>query len=194
LDGRGYCSFWREGRRLFGDMTDGFVCSSRWRRSAGRRRRCRSIRRGSWAVWRQVRSGCFLPTDPGPIAVAPTCNLLSRGRGPGRQIFSLSHYGVAARAVEGSAATPKLKEAETNGTPKTPVVDIAAGWVQGGGRSAPQFGRVAPIEAPRFRHGSTVIGLATRGIMMIESCRVNEPTENQIPVGWNGYLTSPRTT
>jgi hypothetical protein len=32
----------------------------------------------------------------------------------------------------------------------------------------------------------TVIGLATRGIMMIESCRVNEPTENQIPVGWNG--------
>jgi hypothetical protein len=43
-----------------------------------------------------------------------------------------------------------------------------------------------PIEAPRFRHGSTVIGLATRGIMMIESCRANEPTENQIPVGWNG--------
>ena len=32
----------------------------------------------------------------------------------------------------------------------------------------------------------TVIGLATRGIMMIESCRVIEPTENQIPVGWNG--------
>ena len=34
--------------------------------------------------------------------------------------------------------------------------------------------------------GFTVIGLATRGIMMIESCKVMAPTENQIPVGWNG--------
>jgi hypothetical protein len=32
----------------------------------------------------------------------------------------------------------------------------------------------------------TVIGLATRGIMMIESCKVMAPTENQIPVAWNG--------
>jgi hypothetical protein len=32
----------------------------------------------------------------------------------------------------------------------------------------------------------TVIGLATRGIMMIESCRAIVPTENQIPVGWKG--------
>lgn len=32
----------------------------------------------------------------------------------------------------------------------------------------------------------TVIGLATRGIMMIESCKVIVPTENQIPVAWNG--------
>lgn len=31
-------------------------------------------------------------------------------------------------------------------------------------------------EDARFRH-STVIGLATRGIMMIESCRVIVPTE-----------------
>ena len=34
--------------------------------------------------------------------------------------------------------------------------------------------------------GCTVIGLATRGIMMIESCKVMAPTENQIPVAWNG--------
>lgn len=34
--------------------------------------------------------------------------------------------------------------------------------------------------------GCTVIGLATRGIMMIESCKVIAPTENQIPVAWNG--------
>ena len=32
----------------------------------------------------------------------------------------------------------------------------------------------------------TVMGLATRGIIMIESCKVMEPTENQIPVAWNG--------
>ena len=32
----------------------------------------------------------------------------------------------------------------------------------------------------------TVIGLATRGIMMIESCKVMAPTENQIPVAWYG--------
>jgi hypothetical protein len=34
--------------------------------------------------------------------------------------------------------------------------------------------------------GCTVIGLATRGIMMIESCKVMTPAENQIPVAWNG--------
>jgi hypothetical protein len=50
-------------------------------------KRRHSTRRGSWAGWRRVRPGCFLPTDPGPIAVAPTCNLLSRGQGPGRRFF-----------------------------------------------------------------------------------------------------------
>ena len=43
----------------------------------------------------------------------------------------------------------------------------------------------ASINALALRY-CTVIGLATRGIMMIESCRVIEPTENQIPVAWNG--------
>jgi hypothetical protein len=73
-----------------------WVWSSRRRRSGGRPRRRHRIRCGSWAVWRRVRPGCFLPTDPGPIAVAPTCNLFSRGQEPGRQIFSFSHYGAAA--------------------------------------------------------------------------------------------------
>ena len=41
------------------------------------------------------------------------------------------------------------------------------------------------VGAPCFRHW-TVIGLATRGIITIESCKVNVPTENQIPVAWNG--------
>ena len=36
-----------------------------------------------------------------------------------------------------------------------------------------------------FRH-CTMIGLATRGIMMIESCKVIALTEKYIPVGWNG--------
>jgi hypothetical protein len=50
-----------------------------------------------------------------------------------------------------SRRTPKLKEAETNRAPQTPVVDVVAGQVQGGGRSAPQFGRLASTEASRFR-------------------------------------------
>jgi hypothetical protein len=85
-----------------------------------------------------------------------------------------------------SRRDPKQKKAETNRASKAPALKEAA---------RRRFNSDAsPLpRRPRFRH-STVIGLATRGIMMIESCRVNEPTENQIPVAWKGYCTSPRTT
>jgi hypothetical protein len=126
------------------------------------------------------------PTDPGPIAVGAQMQCAFTRPRAWTSDFLFPHSGGAPRSVESSATAPKLKEAETNRAPKTPVVDIAAGQIQRGGRIAPQFGRVASPEGSRFRQFSTVIGLATRGIMMIESCRVNEPTENQIPVGWNG--------
>ena len=60
-------------------------------------------------------------------------------------------------------------------------------WSTGGDRVV--LNRLAVVVVDHGVHwgvGFTLIGLATRGIMMIESCKVIEPIENQIPVGWNG--------
>jgi hypothetical protein len=94
-----------------------------------------------------------------------------------------TNLAMTPNSVEGSAATPKLKKAEANRAPKTRYRCEA----KLKGMVGERFNSDAsPLpRRPRFRH-CTVIGLATRGIMMIESCRVNEPTENQIPVAWNG--------
>jgi hypothetical protein len=82
--------------------------------------------------------------------------------------FLFPGCGAAFGPLESSATAWKLKEAGAD--------------VVGGHR----FMATRLNSAWRFRQFSTVIGLATRGIMMIESCRLNEPTGNQIPVGWNG--------